>query len=52
MANTPQFTMRLSPELRDALQKIADRERRKLGQVVQIACEKFVEADKKARARK
>lgn len=39
--------MRLDPELRQALEAIAERERRSLGNVVELACRRFVEADQK-----
>jgi len=47
MANTPQFTMRLDPEIRKALEAIADREKRSLSNVIEIACERYIEADKR-----
>lgn len=48
MGKTPQFTMRLDPELRKALEAIAERERRSLSNVVELACLRFVEADRKS----
>jgi predicted transcriptional regulator len=35
MAVTPTLTLRLNPELREALEKLAERDRRKLTQYVQ-----------------
>jgi len=51
MGKTPQFTMRLDPELRKALEVIAERDRRSLSNVVELACLQFVEADSKGARR-
>lgn len=47
MANTPQFTLRLDPRLRSALEVIAAREKRSLSNLIELACERLVEADRK-----
>jgi predicted transcriptional regulator len=49
MANTPQFTMRLDPELRKALEEIATRENRTLSNLIELICRRYVEADRKPR---
>jgi|GEM_PF-3687197 len=36
------FTLRLSPELREKLQKLADRDKRKLGNLIQKILEEYV----------
>lgn len=43
MANTPQFTMRLDPVLREKLEAIAKVERRSLGNLVEVACLHYIE---------
>lgn len=51
MGKTPQFTMRLAPELREALEAIAARDRRSLSNVIELACLQFIEADRKSARR-
>jgi hypothetical protein len=48
MANTPQFTMRLDPVLREKLEAIAKRQRRSLGNMVEVICREYVAEDDEA----
>lgn len=47
MANTPVTTLRLDPELRSKLEEIAKRENRTLSNLIQLACIRLIEADKR-----
>lgn len=47
--HTPVFSMRLSPELKEQLQRIANRERRSLTNLVEKVLVEFVEREKAAR---
>ena len=47
--HTPVFSMRLSPELKEQLQRIANRERRSLTNLVEKVLVEFVEREKAVR---
>jgi predicted transcriptional regulator len=49
MANTPQFTMRLDPVLREKLEAIAKSENRSLGNMVEQICRLYIAAQEKKR---
>lgn len=48
MANTPQFTMRLRPDVREHFEQKAKRENRSLANVIETALIEKMEADRKA----
>jgi predicted transcriptional regulator len=47
MANTPQFTMRLDPDLRAKLQHVADQQNRTLANVIDTLLRQALETDRK-----
>jgi len=51
MANTPVFALRLPPDLRARLQRIADAERRTLAQIMVFAAEAYADAHEQPEAR-
>jgi hypothetical protein len=52
MARTSPFSMRLRPEIKDALQKLADADRRSLTNYIELVLEKHVEEATKGKGRR